>query len=189
MQTFYLPVAVINAKETRLAPSRTENSFRNRVDGRVTWQFKFKWATGGEHFLPPHMQGSISRPWWSPKPTSTGYPNRGQPDGENNDPDLKSTPRYRNQRRENDHYQWRNLDLNDRYYSVLPLHLLRPRDHFSDKVFPRGWYCQECGKVNEQVMLRHQTCSSSYCQVFAHIQMDWLSVIVIMMCETGKAIS
>lgn len=46
--------------------------------------------------------------------------------------------------------------------SVLPLPILAGFSLWDQS----GWYCGDCGKVNQQLHMRHRKCSSSFCKVF-----------------------
>ena len=79
---------------------------------------------------------------------------------------FDTTPRYRVARMSNVNYEFRHAHFRELYHSLVPLQLLAPYGRtVLDSSFPRGWLCEDCGKMNFQAALRHRVCSSSYCKV------------------------
>jgi hypothetical protein len=62
--------------------------------------------------------------------------------------------------------------LGDRYWSVLPEHVRGQLgtesgwdQGFGYEGVPSGWWCERCGKVNYQAMLRMRWCEGEKCLV------------------------
>ena len=89
--------------------------------------------------------------------------------------DDQSTMRYRMARRQHPNARFglgTGERLGDRYWSVLPDHVRGPLGAESgwDKGFgyegvPSGWWCERCGRVNYQALLRMRWCESERCRV------------------------
>lgn len=130
---------------------------------RVQWNFRMWWEPGGEDSQ-TSKRDKLSSPWWDPTLEPRGLSFMPQPDLE--DSDNESTMVYRTARRENPNFTRRHCFFNQAFFSVLPLHLLAPvLAEVPDSAFPRGWLCEDCGKLNFRYHLRHRRCSSSYCKV------------------------
>ena len=111
---------------------------------QCTWRFSLEWVPGGEDQLRDEEQGNydewtmyIMRPWWEPEHLQR--PVQG--------PLFEPFQSVR--------YS----------YMLLPLPLLAP---FTDNstatgVFPAGYYCTVCGRVNVQRFLRHRICEGAAC--------------------------
>jgi hypothetical protein len=51
-------------------------------------------------------------------------------------------------------------------HSLLPLNIIAKHGPPSGGgLFPKGWHCVHCGKLNKEVFLRHRKCMSALCQV------------------------
>ena len=112
-----------------------------KVSGRAKWKLRFHWTPGGEDLLPDGQQ--LVQPWWEPPPP------------ENRDSRAMQDVKYMDRK-----------DLQNHCHNLLPHDMFAvPGPHTSSGPFPRGWYCVDCGKLNQQMFLRHRKCSSSYCQV------------------------
>ncbi|KAF6760689.1 hypothetical protein DFP72DRAFT_881256 [Ephemerocybe angulata] len=62
------------------------------------------------------------------------------------------------------HPSYRSAPGTELYASLLPQPLLAEFNSFiSNDVFPSGWFCAACGKVNFQVAMRHRKCRSMKC--------------------------
>ncbi|KAF5341226.1 hypothetical protein D9611_005925 [Ephemerocybe angulata] len=62
------------------------------------------------------------------------------------------------------HPSYRSAPGTELYASLLPQPLLAEFNSFiSNDVFPSGWFCAACGKVNFQVAMRHRKCQSMKC--------------------------
>ncbi|KAF6743756.1 hypothetical protein DFP72DRAFT_1177627 [Ephemerocybe angulata] len=62
------------------------------------------------------------------------------------------------------HPSYRSAPGTELYSSLLPQPLLAEFNSFiSNDVFPSGWFCSACGKVNFQVAMRHRKCTSLKC--------------------------
>ncbi len=130
---------------------------------QVRWKFRMRWEPGGEAWQICERD-NLSSPWWSPGLEPQGLSAVPQPDLE--DSDDESTIMYRTARRKNPTFARRHCFFNQAFFSVLPLHLLAPvLTEIPDSAFPRGWLCEDCGKLNFRYYLRHRRCSSSYCKV------------------------
>lgn len=135
------------------------------IHGRVEWRFTFKWASGGEMFLPTHLHEQLSRPWWM---SEEAFLATSRQPTDDNSLDGKSNPRYDLQRKMYQSSQTqRPDDFNQTHFSLIPLRLLAPHGkNDSDEAFTSsGWHCTSCGKLNEQLMMRHRKCSSPSCAV------------------------
>lgn len=141
--------------------------FREPVEDTITagvrWKFRMKWEPGGEDWQTVRRD-DLSSPWWNPSLKAKGLSGASQP--ELDDSDEESTEAYRSARRKNPNFARRHCSFSQTFLSVLPLHLLAPVDvEMPDSSLPKGWYCQDCGKLNFRYHLRHCRCCSSYCQV------------------------
>ncbi|KAH7919449.1 hypothetical protein BV22DRAFT_860635 [Leucogyrophana mollusca] len=119
----------------------SETPGTDAIRGRVRWRLTLEWAPGGEKALFTRADDR-TRPWWVSKSPDTG--------SSESDSTLS---------------RYRPRDLNDHYYSFLPLDLLAK--FTPSENFPRGWWCRDCGLVNAQRYLRHQICGSSSCKALS----------------------
>jgi len=139
------------------------NDTIDTITARVRWKFRMKWEPGGEDWQTVRRD-DLSSPWWNPSLKAKGLSRASQP--ELDDSDEESTEAYRSARRKNPKFAGRHCFFSQAFSSVLPLHLLAPIDvEMPDSSLPKGWYCQDCGKLNFRYHLRHCQCRSSYCQV------------------------
>jgi hypothetical protein len=86
-----------------------------------------------------------------------------------------STARYRAARRQNPNARFglgTGARLGDRYWSVLPEHARGQLgtengwdQGFGCEGLPSGWWCERCGRVNYQALLRMRWCVSERCLV------------------------
>lgn len=130
---------------------------------RVCWRFKLRWEPGGEGWQ-IRDRHKLTSPWWNSKLKAQELSILPRADLE--DSDDESTLTYRLARRANPNFARRHCYLDQAFSSVLPLHLLAPINaEIPDTALPRGWHCEDCGKLNFRYYLRHRRCSSSYCQV------------------------
>jgi hypothetical protein len=87
----------------------------------------------------------------------------------------KSTARYRTARRQHPNTQFglgTGARLGDRYWSVLPDHVRGQLgtesgwdQGFGYEGVPNGWWCERCGRVNYQALLRMRWCEGEQCLV------------------------
>ena len=177
---------ILGVQETRV---KDDNSKVSKVPngcsvGQVQWRFHLEWAPGGEEIiLPDHPKDSLDWPWWNEKakgpplsvapetPTAQEAETRDMPSqnaAQADEPENRypTTSKYRQARMSNHEYKFRHCPLSEAYDSVVPEQVLAPfgRQH-SDRVFPRGWLCTKCGRLNFQQALRHRKCPSSLCKV------------------------
>jgi hypothetical protein len=133
------------------------------IKARVQWKFRMKWEPGGEDWQTVERE-KLESPWWNSSLKAQGLSVMPQPEME--DSDEESTEAYRNARRLNPIFAQRHCFFGQRFFSVLPLHLLAPVEtEMPDSSLQRGWYCQDCGKLNFRYYMRHRRCGSSYCKV------------------------
>jgi len=148
---------------TSRAEFREPGQGEDTITGGVRWKFRMKWEPGGEDWQTVRRD-DLSSPWWNPSLKAKGLSEVLQP--ELDDSDEESTEAYRSLRRKNPNFARRHCSFSQTFLSVLPLHLLAPVDiEMPDSSLPKGWYCQDCGKLNFRYYLRHCQCCSSYCQV------------------------
>jgi len=186
----------------------------DRAVGQVEWRFKCVWGASGEEDADPTLPpGSPPRPWWNPHPPPSpnyahlSYPRHSPLDAaphtprsrvvdKDSDPD-KSNARYRTVRRQHPNAQFglgTGARLGDRYWSVLPEHVrgqLGPESGwdqgFGYEGVPSGWWCERCGRVNFQALLRMRWCVSAQCRVcFFPYVLDDRCLVLIGIC-VGQA--
>lgn len=158
----------------------------------MRWRFRLRWSPGGEEWvLPNHDKKILEHPWWKPSSTPpvdvqstdnltvnhiapsvsqekpTTEPFTASLVVESQSPeDFNATSKYQEERSSHVNYQFRHTHLRELYHSHIPLPLLAPYGcSVLDSSFPRGWLCENCGKINFQAALRHRVCSSSFCKV------------------------
>lgn len=132
------------------------------ITARVQWRFRMNWEPGGEDWQTVEND-KLSSPWWNTSLKARGLSVMPQPDMD--DSDEESTETYRLARRHNPNFDRRHCVFSQTFFSVLPLHLLAPMHvEMPDSSLPRGWHCQDCGKLNFRYYLRHRRCLSPYCQ-------------------------
>lgn len=155
------------------AEFREPGQGEDTITGDVRWKFRMKWEPGGEDWQTVRRDDLFS-PWWNPSLKALkakGLSGVSQP--ELDDSDEESTEAYRSARRKNPNFARRHCSFSQTFLSVLPLHLLAPVDvEMPDSSLPKGWYCQDCGKLNFRYYLRHRQCHSSYCQVRGVISLE-----------------
>ena len=157
----------LGEREASTGTNGSESRGLGQVDGTITarvhWKFRMKWEPGGEDWQTVGRD-DLSSPWWNPSLKAKGLSAVSQPELE--DSDEESTETYRLARRRNPNFPRRHCFFSQSFFSVLPLHLLAPGGvEMPDSSLPRGWYCQDCGKLNFRYHLRHWQCRSSYCKV------------------------
>ncbi|KAF8888100.1 hypothetical protein BD779DRAFT_1525594 [Infundibulicybe gibba] len=127
------------------------------ISGHVDWRFRCRWISGGEDWV--GRENKHMSPWWIERSHTTAVPPNVT------DSDQESSPHYRTCRTKSPNYPNRHKLFGTVYHPLIPLHLIAPYGtNTPDTAFPRGWYCDTCGKINFQVMLRHRNCSSSFCR-------------------------
>jgi len=155
----------------------------NIMSGQVEWRFRLQWAPGGEEYILTNTDPSIlEHPWWCPQsevPDASSTHKTAMQSIPDNVPEehacvfpkepedfFHTTPLYREARIVHHEYKFRHNHLNEIYESLLPTTLLAPYGPLVlDNLFPRGWFCLECGKINFQAALRHRKCTNTDCRV------------------------
>ena len=111
-----------------------------------------------------------------------------------------SNMRYRIARRQNPNARFglgTGERLGDRYWSVLPDHVRGPlgtesgsgsgwgQGGFGYEGVPNGWWCERCGRVNYQALMRMRWCESERCRVsvvffdfVGRVGTDWFVFVV-----------
>ncbi|KAF9456067.1 hypothetical protein BDZ94DRAFT_1276582 [Collybia nuda] len=139
-----------------------ESSGRDRATGRVEWCLQCEWAASAQESDPSNL---FYRPeaWWAPQ-RGKGK-ERAKSDGDDGETDTESSETYRIQRAAHPNYKYRRTAVQHGFESPLPIHVRAPdRPGLPDELFPLGWHCTSCGKLNFRATLRHRTCSSSFCK-------------------------
>ena len=162
--------------DTRTQKKRNGMLEIDGVRGRMWWRFRLRWGAGGEDILTDDDAPTF--PWWkSGKSRETFVPNSVSSACADtpmittamvpttNVSDAFTTPRHLASHRANHNYQFRNVTLRMKCPSVLPLRLLLDEGEGYYEGVLAGWFCQRCGKINMQLMLRHRACGSSFCKV------------------------
>jgi hypothetical protein len=169
-------------------------STADRPVGQVEWRFKCIWGASGEEDADPTSSPGSPQPWWIPQPPKTSdyadlyYPRlnpldalrvparaRARSRSDNDDHLDKSNARYSIARRQHPNARFglgTSARLGDRYWSVLPDHV-RGRlgtesgwdQGFGYECVPSGWWCERCGRVNYQALLRMRWCVGEQCRV------------------------
>ena len=103
---------------------------------RRTWQFSLEWVLGGEYMLQDEEQGNYQE--WMMRIERPWW-----------EPEQPQQP-----------------DQPLGYYQLLlPIPLLAPFTENStwSGIFPTGYYCTACGRINVQCFLRHRICEGKAC--------------------------
>ncbi|KAJ7777469.1 hypothetical protein B0H16DRAFT_1712470, partial [Mycena metata] len=162
---------VVGVQEVRI-PQLNEAPAPGDLSGRVKWEFKLQWSPGGEEELglpSDTLEAEVAAPWWLPQSTRTENV-VAEPSSPSNFPDDDlSAPEYKRQRLRSPNYAFKDTPIAHRCPSILPLHLLVPHNDDTELGFGpieerRGWYCEECGKLNRVMQMRHRRCSSLLCR-------------------------
>ncbi|KAF8655945.1 hypothetical protein AX16_002852 [Volvariella volvacea WC 439] len=145
-----------------------DHTLEEIVHGRVKWRFRCRWMRGGEYPTEVYPQHHLERPWWidpTPPPHQAGT-------------DDESTLLYRLCASKSRNHLFRNATA-DVWDFMLPTQVLPPTQSsaymgelvglggtcvVSDEAFPRGWWCERCGRLNQQYMMRHRECLSLVCR-------------------------
>lgn len=157
-------------QETQTAETQALDA---HLSGQLEWRFRCDWGAGDDDVIDSQVSNTVLQPWWAGprrKDKGKGRANDNVEDiigmDIDTDTDSESTTQYRRQREHHPNYRHRNTPLNRQHKNVLPTHIKSPSTLIMpDEVFPLGWFCEQCGKVNHRAMLRHRTCASSVCKV------------------------
>jgi hypothetical protein len=125
---------------------------------RRTWRFVLEWVPGGEDQLKDiekddgkQWTTDFMPPWWEPEhPRQLDHQPMFEPSRSSASPMPES---------------WPDITITGLNSMLLPLPLLAPFSEHSAaaSIFPTGYYCIACGRINVQRFLRHRFCEGAVC--------------------------
>lgn len=129
-----------NLKDVVYPSDATQSGHR-----RIKHDLHFCWTPGGEDLLP--NGNMLTAPWWVPLMSKGSEALKGG---------APATVKAYMSRR----------DLQHSCHDLLPMDIFGELGSVSlGARFTNGWYCASCGRLNEQVHLRHRFCTGSSCKV------------------------
>ncbi|KAF8268847.1 hypothetical protein EI94DRAFT_1096771 [Lactarius quietus] len=155
---FWLGLFKISEVKVETRP-RQSTTLKASTVHRTTWRFYLEWVAGGEDQLKgietDEWTTDFMSPWWEPQ-----HPQ--QPEQQ---------PLFRPSQSSTPPIPESSSDItikgpNPRYSPLLlPLSLFAPFSEMSTAagIFPLGYYCTACGRINVQRFLRHRICDGGAC--------------------------